>query len=109
MSAVVLESSGTQAATISTEHTLATLTGAKVYTLFVDCANMTDGDETEIRVYYTVLTAGAERLMYPPLVVRNAQSSMIKQSLPIPSDISCKFTLKQTAGTGRSYAWKVLS
>jgi len=50
MSAVVLEASGTQAATISTEHTLSTLTGAKVYTLFVDCANMADGDETEIRV-----------------------------------------------------------
>lgn len=109
VSSVTLEASGTQAATISTEHTLSTLTGQKVYTLFVDCAAMLDGDETELRVYYTTLSAGTERLMYPPLVVRNAPSSMVKQSLPIPSDISCKFTLKQTAGTGRSYPWKVLS
>lgn len=109
MSTVTLEASGTQTATIGTEHTLTTLTGLKVYTFFVDCANMVDGDETELRVYYTVLTGGVERLMYPPMVIKNAQTSMIKQSLPIPSDISCKFTLKQTAGTGRNFAWKVLS
>ena|SRR6266496_1072133 len=109
MSSVLLEASGTQTATIGTEHSLATLTGAKVYTLFVDCFNLVDGERVELRVYYTPLSAGTERLMHPVLVIENAQASPIKQSLPIPSDISCRFTLKQVTGTGRAFPWKVLS
>lgn len=100
---------GTQTAVIGTEHTLTTQTGPAIYRFFVDCANMVDGDELELRVYYTVLVGGTERLMHPVMLIKNAQSSNIKRSLPIQSDISCRFTLKQTTGTGRQFAWKVLT
>jgi hypothetical protein len=111
MSAVTLEASGTQTATIGTEHTLggAAITTAKVFTLVVDCAAMVNGDITELRIYSTVLTAGTERLLYGPITIRDAMIPPILISPPVPSDISVKFTLKQTAGTGRAFPWKVLS
>ena len=40
---VTVEGSGTQTATINTEHTLHTNSGAKVLTLLVDTANMANG------------------------------------------------------------------
>jgi hypothetical protein len=99
---------GTQLAVIGTEHSLTTQTGKAIYRFFVDTANMVDGDELELRVYYTMLVGGTERLMHPVMLIKNAQSSNIKRSLPIQSDISCRFTLKQTTGTGRNFAWKVM-
>lgn len=103
-----LEASGTQAATVGTEHTLSTLTTVKTFVLVVDAGAMLNGDILELRVNTTVLTAGTSRLAYFG-TYRDIQSMPQKISIPIPSDISAVFTLKQTAGTGRSYPWKVLS
>ena len=106
------EASGTQTATIGTEHTLsgAALTNNKVYVLVVDCAAMADGDEVELRVYTIALSAGTEGLAYIA-VYRNLDGGFdpLKYSPPVPADISFKATLKQTTGTGRSFPWKILS
>ena len=108
----VLEASGTQTATVGTEHTLATLTTNKTFVLVVDTATLTQAatvaDVLELRVYTTVLTAGVSRVAYFASYVSN-QAMPQKISIPIPSDISAVFTLKQTAGTGRAFPWKVLS
>jgi len=103
-----LSSSGTQTATINTEHTLATLTTNGTFVLEVDTSAMVSGDVLELRAYGKTLTAGTERTRYTATYV-GVQSDALKDSLPIPSDISTKFTLKQTAGTGRAFPWKVLS
>lgn len=105
-----LEASGTQTAVINTEHTLATLTTAKVFVFVVDCANLAAGDILELRIYHTVLAAGASRVAYRMTYhgVQNADD-LIKLSVPVPSDISFVATLKQTAGIGRLFPWKVLS
>jgi len=107
---MILESSGTQSAVISTEHTLASLTSARVFTFFVDTVNMQSGDTLELRVKTKVLTGGTLRVAYFQSY-SGAQNTddLIKISVPLPSDIQADFTLKQTAGTGRQYAWKVLS
>ncbi len=100
--------SGTQTATIGTEHILATDTTNKTYVLVVDTGAMVDGDVLELRIYTIVLSAGTERVAYV-IEYDNLQGEPQKYSVPVPADISFKATLKQTAGTGRAFPWKVLS
>ena len=45
---VAVNTSGSQTATINTEHTLATITTANVFTLAVDVANMVGGTTPDI-------------------------------------------------------------
>lgn len=106
--AITVENSGTQSATIGTEHTLATVTGAKVLILMVNCTNMVNGDEVELRVKTKVLTGDSvEQTQYA--VFTNIQSDKIKYSIPIASPFTAEFSLKQTAGTGRDFKWSVMS
>lgn len=100
--------SGTQAATISTEHTLgAAITTAGVYALLVDCNALVAGDTLELRAYSKVLGASTERQCYLA-TLSGAQADPDLISVPVPTAHSVKFTLKQTAGTGRSFDWSVV-
>ena len=56
--------SGTQSATVTTEHFLTSPNVAGHYTLHVDTVNMVAGDTLEIRVYQMVLTGGTARVAY---------------------------------------------
>jgi len=111
--AVTAQATGTQAATIGTEHTLADVAAAGTYTLHVDSNPMAAGDIVELRIYQIVLTGGTRRVAYYQLY-SDAQvaDDQIKISVPISNELtdagSLRFTLKQTAGTGRSFPWKVL-
>lgn len=67
----------------------------------------------ELRAYQMVLTATTRRVAYMQSF-SDAQStdSAIAISVPISNELTdagaLRFTLKQTAGTGRSFPWKVL-
>jgi hypothetical protein len=98
---------GNQTAVIGTEHTLATDVSGQSYVLVVDTVNLAMGDTLELRIYTKCRTAGTERLAYLRSFA-NAQGELIKYSVPVPADISCKATLKQTAGTGRQFEWSLL-
>lgn len=100
--------SGTQSATISTEHTLTTQTGGGTFVLVVDMNALVGGDTVELRIYTKCLSGGTERLAYYRLFA-NVQATPMKFSVPVPANISFKATLKQTAGTGRSFPWSVLT
>jgi hypothetical protein len=110
---VTAQSTGTQTTTLTTEHTLLDVAVAGTFTLHVDKFNMASGDAVELRVYQMVLTAGTRRVAY---FVRylDAQEAddMIAISVPISNELtdagSLRFTLKQTTGTARDFAWKVL-
>ena len=56
--------SGTQTATVTTEHTLSDVNVAGSFLLEVDTVNMVDGDVLELRVYAMVLTGGTRRVAY---------------------------------------------
>lgn len=99
--------SGTQTATISTEHTLANVTTAGTFVLQVNTSNMVNGDTVELRAKVKTLTGGAEAL-YMIAVYTHAQFDPVKMSIPVPSLYSLTFTLKQTAGTGRAFEWNVV-
>src|SRR5678816_1035681 len=101
-----VSSSGTQTATIGTEHTLYNPTTSKFFTGLVDLTNMASGDTTEIRVYIIAKTAGSY-ILYHMQSYSGVQTTPLVFLPPLPSDIGYKLTLKQTAGTGRTYDWKV--
>lgn len=99
--------SGTQTATIDTEHTLDTETTAGVYVLVVDTYNMANGDITVLRIKTKDKSGGASRLAFST-VYANVQAELHKYSPPIPIDTEIICTLEQTDGTGRDYDWNLL-
>lgn len=112
--AVTAAGSGTQTATVTTEHTLLDVATAGVYTLHVDTVNMVAGDILELRVYQIILTSGTRRVAYLGVYYGAQQTDdIIKVSIPIGNELtdsgSLRFTLKQTFGTSRNFPWKVLA
>lgn len=104
---VAVNTSGTQAATISTEHVLATVASGACLQLLVDVNAMVNGDVVEIRVYGKVLSGGTERVMFRGTYGPGIPAEKIVFSPPVISPHHFKATLKQTAGTGRSFPWAI--
>ena len=106
MPAWTVDASGTQTATISTEHSLDTPTTNGTYALEVDTVNLVNGDLVELRVYDMVDGTNYRQVYkgtYQHIQINNAKLSPV-----IYATTQAKFTLKQTAGTGRAFPWKVL-
>lgn len=111
--ALTAHATGTQTATISTEHSLTTAAVAGVFILEVDTNAMVSGDSLELRIKKKILTGGSARTY---LFVRydgaQAPDDLIKVSIPVNNELveagALDFTLKQIAGTGRAFPWKVL-
>ncbi len=111
--AVTAQGSGTQTATITTEHTLLDVAVAGTFTFHVDLINMASGDTTELRIYQMVLTGGTRRVAYMETFTGvQVADNLIQISVPISNELTdagaLRFTLKQTVGTGRAFPWKVL-
>lgn len=110
---VTAQGQGTQTAVITTEHTLLDIAVAGSFVFEVDKINLAAGDVVELRVYAIILTGGTRRVAYFELY-EGAQPAddMIAISVPISNELTdagaLRFTLKQTAGTGRNFPWKVL-
>ena len=105
--------SGTQTATVTTEHFLANVNEVGVYTFHVDLVNMAAGDYVELRIYQMVLTGGTSRVAYfMPYYGVQPTDGLIAISVPISNELTdtnaLRFSLKQTLGTGRNFPWKVL-
>lgn len=103
-----LSASGSQTATIATEHTLTTDTVNGTYYFEVDITNLALGDTLELRIYTITLSAGTLRLAWKSTYGPVPPIQDIAPSPPQPSDQSIRVTLKQVAGTGRVYPWKLL-
>ncbi len=102
------ESSGTQAATVGTEHVLVSPTTAKSRVLVVDVAALVAGDLVELRVKTRALAGGTDRTVYTAAYAGPVTDPMVV-SPPIPIVDGGTFTLKQTLGSGRSFPWAVLT
>ena len=98
---------GTQTTTVPTEHTLATITDAGNYLLYVDLNAMAKGDEVEIRAKIKVLTGGTTRQVFIGHYV-GAQTNLVAASIPVSVAFEVIFTLNQTAGSSRSIPWEVI-
>lgn len=100
---------GTQTAVIGTEHTLAQSSGANSFQFSVDLTNMVNGDVTELRVYRIVNSA---QIQVGYGCYANLQGSPLKEyridgSQGVTNGI--KVTLKETAGTARTFDWELLA
>jgi hypothetical protein len=103
-----LSASGTQTATIGTEHTLATDTNNGTFYFEVDTNALALGDMLELRLYVMTLSGGTLRQVWKATYGPTVDFIPIAASPPQPSDVSCRVTLKQSVGTGRSFPWKLL-
>lgn len=103
------KSSGSQTATVTTEHTLATITDAGTYQLAVDMANLASGDIVEFRAKTKARTGDTTRVCYGPhtFVGDTLGEEVVFLSVPIVSPHELVFTLTQTDGTGRAFPWSV--
>jgi hypothetical protein len=100
-----VDSSGSQTATINTEHILDSPTTSATYVYSVDTVNMVNGDLLELRCYDMVDGSNYRQMWkgtYQHVQINNA-----KASPPLAVTTQAKFTLKQTAGTGRVFPWSV--
>lgn len=112
--AVTAAGTGTQTATIGTEHTLLNVSTAGTFTLHVDLNAMAAGDTVTLRIYQKVLSGGTGRVAYAATFSNACPLDNIVQiSVPISNELTgttaLTFTLTQTTGTGRAFPWKVLS
>jgi len=98
---------GTQSATVTTEHTLATVSSAADLVLYVNTTNMVLADELILRVKTKVLTGGTSVLLWSGRYT-NVQLAPIKASIPVLSLFETIFTLEQAAGTSRNFEWSVV-
>lgn len=103
-----VESSGTQASTPGTEHTVASPTDAKTRIFIVDVGNMVAGDALFIRVKRKVLTGGTVRLQYyMPLI--NVPGEVIIETPPVTCTFGAAFSIQQIGGATRNYDWSVVT
>lgn len=103
----VTYSDGSQTATLTTEHTLATISADGTYQLQVDCNNMALGDVTLLRAKLKVRSSGTTRLLYEHRLT-HVQASPVVVTVPVASTNELVYTLTQTAGTGRAYPWEIV-
>jgi len=106
--------SGTQTATIGSEHFLANVNAEGKFTGIIDVSNMVDGDILELRAYQMVLTGGTPRLIdYLVLYgVQPTEQLIVEWGKELKNELTdaqaLRYSLKQTAGTGRQFPWKVV-
>lgn len=106
---LTIVASGVQVATIGVEHTLTTLTGPGTFTLHVDTSEMavgTTSDVLQVTIWENVVSGGTEHVAYRATFA-GPQDNPIKISIPVPVPYTGRVTLRQTAGTARSYPWVV--
>lgn len=111
--AVSVASSGSQAATVGTEHTLVTLAGPGVYVFEVDSSPMAAQDWLELRVKGPTLSGGTVQVhFFAAYYGVQPTEEIMKSSVPFVVDATAGghvCTLKQVAGAaGRTFPWKVL-
>lgn len=98
--------SGSQTATLTTEHTLATISTAGTFIVNIDAANLVDGEELAIRIYGKARTSDTERKVYEHNIA-NTQPAPLITSLPYATPHHMKVTIEQNGGTGRAFPWSI--
>lgn len=103
-----LSASGSQTSVIGTEHTLTTDVTNGTYYYEVALNNLANGDILELRIYTITLSGGTLQVAWKSTYGPIPPIQDAAPSPPQPSDQSIRVTLKQTAGSPRSYPWKLL-
>lgn len=107
--AITEHANGSQTATINTEHFLGTDpdTTDGVFQFVVETSAMADGDELEIRLYEKIRAAGDTARQIHMWKLRDDQVDDIWFSPTLIFLHGWRFSIKQTAGTGRAFQWSI--
>lgn len=101
--------SGSQTATLDTEHTLNTTnpeTSDGVYQMMVDLSAMANGDVTVLRIYEKARASDTARLVFSGTYA-HVQAAPMAVSPSLIGLHGWSVTLEQTDGVGRSYPWSI--
>lgn len=109
--APAVNTSGSQTASIGTEHSLASITTAKTLWLDVDLSNMSNGTGTPdllvLTIYKKVRSGDTKQVAFQQHYI-GAGNVKASVSPPLGSPaIYWEATLKQVQGTGRAYSWSI--
>lgn len=105
--AVTSAASGSQTATLNTNHTLTTVTTAGVYQLVVDTALLVNGETLILTLNTKCRTGDTSRIAFRG-VYRHAQGDPNKYSPALMIDAEIVAILRQEGGTGRAFPWNLL-
>ena len=107
--AVTQESSGSQTATVTTEHTLATIATNKSFVLIIDCNALAAGEYVELKIKRDARSADATRTMHTRIVswLEAAMMPIIRMPADTAGAGEYVATLKQLNGTGRAFPWAI--
>lgn len=92
-----VDTSGSQTATLGTEHSLSTPSTNGTFVFEVDTVNMAAGDMVELHCYDMVDGTNLRQLWKS--TYQHAQFNVGKASPPLAMTAGAKFSLKQVAGT----------
>jgi hypothetical protein len=106
---ITQEASGSQTATVGTEHTLATITTTKTFVANVDCANMQANDFVELKVWRKVRSSDTLRVAGSRIVswLEAAVSPNIDLKIVASGGGEFRVTLRQISGTSRAFPWSI--
>ena len=108
---VSIANSGSQTATLNTDHTLATATaptGGALYQLRVDTNALATNETLTLTLSTRARVADTTRVLYRA-VFTGAGEEAIKDSpcVAVPAGSEVVATLRQEGGTGRAFPWAV--
>lgn len=106
---ISVAASGSQSATLATDHTLTTTTapaGGAIYQLRVDAANLANSETLALTLRTAPRTGDTIRTLYATRVT-NMQAAPLKDSpaVAVPAGVDVVAVLRQEGGTGRAYPW----
>lgn len=106
---ISIADSGSQTATLNTDHTLATQagpTGGAIYQLRVDTNALANGERVILTLRTRARVADTTRTLYQA-VFEHAQGDPIKDSpaVAVPASSEVVAILRQEGGTGRAFPW----
>jgi hypothetical protein len=106
--AVAVETSGTQTATIGTEHSLGTPSTAKTRVLQVDLNALLADEVVELIIEEKAVTAGTVR-KYLIESFTGGRTDPVVKTTPSAQPFGGTFKLKQVNGTGRAFDWAIVT
>lgn len=102
----------TPPASILTDGTVQTLyapPSAGIYLVVIDVSPMQAGDSIILACTAKVRAAGSALNVWPPLTLTDAQvePNIVRRSMVVVAPQGCTFTIQKTAGTNRTYSYRV--
>lgn len=103
--------SGTQVSTVGEEHVLVDLALPGTFRTYVDMSAMQSGDSVELRAYLSLLGSKPMCVLYESWEGAQVQADSEAALFPLTNDLespssALRYTLKQRAGSSRSFDWR---